>query len=233
MFVCVYVLWFPVIAWLTYQRSSAWCMLVIFHRLLSYKYTSFFTLIVVCFSSAQVAVVASHVGMDDVAKDTPSLDLPGKFITVGYVFLSSLIWCSIWPTLLVSSRCQSSHWHWFCFPKCIGDLSNSRSGGDVYQMEAKLICWCFHPRRVSSVLFSLCLVLNYCNRTNFHTRFNFVYFVLLAESMKFSRIRKPYTYTSASDTTVAVRKFLAYESRQTLEYEIFMRTKISAITVCA
>ena len=44
-------------------------------------------------------------------------------------------------------------------------------------------------------------------------------------------IRKPYTYTSASDTTVAVRKFLAYESWQTLEYEIFTRTKISAISV--
>ena len=37
--------------------------------------------------------------------------------------------------------------------------------------------------------------------------------------------------TSVSDTTVAVRKFLAYESWQTLEYEIFTRTKISAITV--
>ena len=65
----------------------------------------------------------------------------------------------------------------------------------------------------------------------FRTRFNFVYFVLLAESAKFSSIRKPYTYTSVSDTTVAVRKFLAYESRQTLEYEIFTRMKISAITV--
>ena len=73
--------------------------------------------------------------------------------------------------------------------------------------------------------------LKYCNRTNFRTRFNFVYFVLLAESTKFSSIRKPYTYTSVSDTTVAVRKFLAYESWQTLEYEIFSRTKISAITV--
>ena len=52
----------------------------------------------------------------------------------------------------------------------------------------------------------------------------------LAESTKFSSIRKPYTYTSVSDITVAVRKFLAYESRQALEYEIFMRTKISAIT---
>ena len=72
---------------------------------------------------------------------------------------------------------------------------------------------------------------SYCNRTNFRTRFNFVYFVLLAESTKFSSIWKPYTYTSVSDTTVAVRKFLAYESRQTLEYEIFTRTKISAITV--
>ena len=67
----------------------------------------------------------------------------------------------------------------------------------------------------------------YCNRTNFHTQFNFV----LAESTKFSSIRKPYTYTSASDTTVAVRKFLAYESRQTRQYEIFTHTKISAITV--
>ena len=74
-------------------------------------------------------------------------------------------------------------------------------------------------------------IYTYCNRTNFRTRFNFVYFVLLAESTKFSSIRKPYTYTSVSDTTVAVRKFLAYESRQTLEYEIFTRTKISAITV--
>ena len=71
----------------------------------------------------------------------------------------------------------------------------------------------------------------YCNRTNFSTRFNFVYFVLLAESTKFSSVRKPYTNTSVSDTTVAVRKFLAYGSRQTLEYEFFLRTKISAITV--
>ena len=71
----------------------------------------------------------------------------------------------------------------------------------------------------------------YCNRTNFRTRFNFVYFVLLAESTKFSSIRKPYTYTSVSDTALAVRKFLAYENQQTLEYEIFTSTKISAITV--
>ena len=71
----------------------------------------------------------------------------------------------------------------------------------------------------------------YCNRTKFRTRFNFVYFVLLAESTKFSSIRKPYTYRSVSDTTVAVRKFLAYERWQTLEFEIFTRTKISAITV--
>ena len=71
----------------------------------------------------------------------------------------------------------------------------------------------------------------YSNRTNFRTRFNFVYFVLLAESTKFSSIRKPYTYACVSDTKVAVWKFLAYESWQTLEYEIFTRTKISAITV--
>ena len=55
----------------------------------------------------------------------------------------------------------------------------------------------------------------------------------MAESTKISSIRKPYTHTSASDTTVAVRKFLAYESRPTLEYEIFTRTKISAIRVPA
>ena len=73
--------------------------------------------------------------------------------------------------------------------------------------------------------------MQYCNRTNFRTRFNFVYFVLLAESTKFSSIRKPYTYACVSDTTVAVRNFLGYESWQTLEYEIFTRTKICAITV--
>ena len=71
----------------------------------------------------------------------------------------------------------------------------------------------------------------YCNRRNFRTRFNFVYFVLLAESTKFSSIWKPCTYTSAWDTTVAVRKFVAYESWGTLEYEIFTPTKISTITV--
>ena len=60
-------------------------------------------------------------------------------------------------------------------------------------------------------------ILYYCNRTNFRTQFNFVYFILLAESTKFSSIRKPYTYTSVSDTTVAVQKFIAYESHQTLE----------------
>ena len=74
-------------------------------------------------------------------------------------------------------------------------------------------------------------VLNYCNRTKFCTWFNFVYFILLAGSTKFSSIRKPYTYTSVSDTTVAIRKFLVYENWQMLEYEIFTPTKISAITV--
>ena len=73
----------------------------------------------------------------------------------------------------------------------------------------------------------------YCNRRNFCTRFNFVFFVLLAESTKFYSIRKTYTYTSVCDTTLAVRKFVAYESPLTLEYEIFTRTKISAITVTA
>ena len=83
---------------------------------------------------------------------------------------------------------------------------------------------------ITSLLYDNALTV-YCNRTNFRTRFNFVYFVLFAESTKFSSIRKPYTYACVSDTTVAVRKFLAYESWQTLEYEIFTRTKISAITV--
>ena len=73
--------------------------------------------------------------------------------------------------------------------------------------------------------------MNYCNRRNFSTRFNFVYFVLLAESTKISSIRKPCTYTSVCDTGFKVRKFIAYENSRTLEYEIFTRTKISAITV--
>ena len=57
------------------------------------------------------------------------------------------------------------------------------------------------------------------------------YFIILAESTKFSSMRKPYTYTRVSDTALAARKFLAYENQQTLEYEIFTLTKISAITV--
>ena len=72
----------------------------------------------------------------------------------------------------------------------------------------------------------------YCNRRNFRTRFNFVYFVLLAESTTFSSIRKLCTHTSVCDIVVAVRKFIAYESSRAQEYEIFTRTKISAITVC-
>ena len=92
-------------------------------------------------------------------------------------------------------------------------------------------CNSIFPGVILALLLHGLFSFNYCNRTNFRTRFNFVYFVLLAESTKFSSIRKPYTYTSVSDTTVAVRKFIAYESRQTLEYEIFTRTKISAITV--
>ena len=71
----------------------------------------------------------------------------------------------------------------------------------------------------------------YCNHRNFRTRFNFVLFVLSAESTKFSSIRKPCTYNSVCDTVLAVRKCIANESSQTLEYEIFTRTKISAITV--
>ena len=76
-----------------------------------------------------------------------------------------------------------------------------------------------------------CPEITYCNSTNFRTPFSLVYFVLLAESTKFSSIRKPYTYTSASDTIVAVRKFLAYESRQNARVGNFSRTKISAIAV--
>ena len=68
----------------------------------------------------------------------------------------------------------------------------------------------------------------YCNRRNFHTRFDFAYFVLLAESTKvrnFSRIRKPCMYTSECDTALTERKFIAYKSSRTLEYEIFTGTK--------
>ena len=72
---------------------------------------------------------------------------------------------------------------------------------------------------------------HYCNRRNFRMRFNFVYFVLLAESTKISSIRKRCTYTSVCETALAVRKFIAYESSRTPEYEFFTRTKISAITV--
>ena len=73
----------------------------------------------------------------------------------------------------------------------------------------------------------------YCNRRNFHTRFNFILFVLSAESTKFSSIRKPCTYDSACDTILAVRKFIPHENSRRLEYKIFTRrsTKISAITV--
>ena len=68
-----------------------------------------------------------------------------------------------------------------------------------------------------------------CDHRDFHTRFNFVFFVLLAESMKFCGIRKPCTYTRVCDNGFVVQNFIAYESP--LEYEIFTRTKISAITV--
>ena len=75
-------------------------------------------------------------------------------------------------------------------------------------------------------------VMLYCNRRNFRTRFNFVFFfILLAESIKFYSIRKLYSYTRVCDKALAVRNFIAYESPRTLEYEIFTRTKISAIAV--
>ena len=49
------------------------------------------------------------------------------------------------------------------------------------------------------------------NRRNFHMRFNFMYFILLAESMKFiSSIRNPCTYTSVCDTALTERKFIVY-----------------------
>ena len=40
-----------------------------------------------------------------------------------------------------------------------------------------------------------------------------------------------HTYNSGCDTVHAVQKFIAYKSSRTLEYEIFMRTEISATTV--
>ena len=54
--------------------------------------------------------------------------------------------------------------------------------------------------------------------------FNFLLFILLAKSTKFCGILIPYRYTSVCDNAVEVRKCIAYE--------IFTRTKISAITVC-
>ena len=74
--------------------------------------------------------------------------------------------------------------------------------------------------------------LDYCIRRNFRAQFNFVYFVLLAERTKFCSIRIPCTYTRVCSPALAVWKFIAYESLRTLEYEIFTRMKISAITVC-
>ena len=71
----------------------------------------------------------------------------------------------------------------------------------------------------------------YCDRRTFRTRFNFVLFTLSAESTKCSSIRKPCKYNSVCDSALAVRKFTAYKSSRTLEYEIFTRAKISAITV--
>ena len=72
--------------------------------------------------------------------------------------------------------------------------------------------------------------MEYWNRRNFHTRFNFVFFGLLAECMKFCSIQKPCTHTSVCDTVLAVQKFMAYESPRTPEYEFFTRTKVSVIT---
>ena len=71
----------------------------------------------------------------------------------------------------------------------------------------------------------------YCNRRNFRTPFNFVLFLLSAESTKFCNVRKPCTQNSVSDTALAARKFIAYESSRTLEYEIFTHMILSAITV--
>ena len=68
---------------------------------------------------------------------------------------------------------------------------------------------------------------SYCKRRNFRTQFSFVYFVLRAESMKISSIRKPCTYTNVCDTALTVRKFIAYESSQSLKYDVFTRTEIS------
>ena len=72
----------------------------------------------------------------------------------------------------------------------------------------------------------------YCNRRKFLMQFNFVYFALLAERTKFIVAYESHAHiTSVCDTALAVRKCIAYERSRTLEYEIFTRTKISAITV--
>ena len=65
-----------------------------------------------------------------------------------------------------------------------------------------------------------------CNRRKFYTRFNFVFFGILAKSTKFSSIRKLCTCTSVSDTALTARKLLAYEHLRTQEFEISTRTKI-------
>ena len=47
--------------------------------------------------------------------------------------------------------------------------------------------------------------------------------------LKFSSIRKLWTYTSSCGTVLAVQKFIAYGSLIMLEYAIFTFTEISAI----
>ena len=69
------------------------------------------------------------------------------------------------------------------------------------------------------------------NRRNLCTRFNFVIFVLLAESTTFCSLRKPYTYTSVCNTAGVVRKLKAYEGPRMLEYKVFTCTKMFSITV--
>ena len=66
----------------------------------------------------------------------------------------------------------------------------------------------------------------YCNRRKFRTRFNFIYFVLLADSTKFSSIQKLCTYQCMwhhprCTKIYSVRKFASARVRNFYAYENF------------
>ena len=65
----------------------------------------------------------------------------------------------------------------------------------------------------------------YCNRRNFCTRFNFVFFffVLLAEDTKFSSIRKPCMNTSVCDMTPLYENFCDYSINSVLQLQVLLK----------